>query len=332
MPQVFGGYHLLLVITCDQMNFTIAVPLRDQQTQTIAEALIYRVIYLFGPPRRIVCDEAAEFTLAIIQAILTMLNCRLKVISPYNNGSSKCERQIKMNGDIIVKHLWDKEQMWPLFATTAAYAMNTFASEALSGFSSFQLVFLWDPADLTSLSFPKIDTIPVNYREYYSLLLARAQMIGRLLLEWRTKQALEYEKKHRQYTNEEMFQDNQMTYLLALHSSVLQTDTTKFKQDFIGPLFVDTAIDKTHYRLKDATGLLLDGTYHMNRIKKGSMHTLQGIVDTFNGYQKALKNTLLNKLAIETPDNKIQEVTLKDGSKELNYPPGTIMDYVSINS
>ena len=256
MPQVFGGYHLLLVITCDQTNFTIAVPLRDRQTETIAEALIYRVIYLFGPPRWIVCDEAAEFTSAIIQAILTMLNCRLKVISPYNPGSSKCERQIKTISKIIVKHLWDKGQMWPLFATTAAYAMNAFASEALSSFSPFQLVFLRDPPDLTSLSFLKIDTIPVNYYEYYNLLLARAQMIGRLLLEWRTKQALEYEKKNRQYANEEMFQDGQMIYLLAPHSSALQTGTTKFKQDFIGPLFVDTAIDKTHYRLKDATGLV----------------------------------------------------------------------------
>ena len=223
-----------------------------------------------------------------------MLNCRLKVISQYNHGSSKCERQIKMISDIIVKHLWDKGQMWPLFAMTAAYAMNTFTSEALSGFSPFQLVFLQDPPDLTSLSFPKIDTILVNYHEYYSLLLARAQMIGRLLLEWRTKQVLEYEKKNRQYTNKEMFQDDQMIYLLAPHLSVLQTDTIKFKQDFTGPLFIHTALDKTHYRLKDATGLLLDGTYHMNRIKKGSARTPQGIVNTFDGYQKALKNTLLN--------------------------------------
>ena len=75
---------------------------------------------------------------------------------------------------------------------------------------------------------------------------------------------------------------------------------------------------------------LLDGMYHVNQIKKGSAHTLQGIVSTFDGYEKALKNTLLNKFAIETPDNKIQEVTLEDGSKELNYLPGTIMDYASI--
>ena len=167
-----------LIITCDQTNFTIAVFLRNRQTQTITEALIYRVIYLFGPPRWIVCDEAVEFTSAIVQAILTMLNCRLMVISPYNHGSSKCERQIKTISEIIVKHLWDKGQIWPLFTTTAAYAMNIFASKALRCFSSFQLVFLRDPPDLTSLSFPKIDTIPVNYHEYYNLLLAKAQMIG----------------------------------------------------------------------------------------------------------------------------------------------------------
>ena len=94
MPQAFGGYHLLLVITCDQTNFMIAVPLRDRTAQTIAEALIYRVIYLFRPPRQIISDEATEFTSAIIQVILCMLNCRLKVVSPYNHGSSKCERQI----------------------------------------------------------------------------------------------------------------------------------------------------------------------------------------------------------------------------------------------
>ena len=79
-----------------------------------------------------------------------------------------------------------------------------------------------------------------------------------------------------------------MVYLLAPHLSALQTDTTKFKEDFIGSLFIDTALDKTHYRLKDTTGLLLDGTYHVNQIKKGLACTPQGIVSTFDGYEKAI--------------------------------------------
>ena len=285
---------------------------------------------MFGPPRQIICDKTAEFTSHIIQAILHVLNCKLKVISPYNHGSSKVERQIKTISDIIVKHLWDKGQMWLLFMTTTAYAVNTFASEALNGFSPFQLVFVHNPPDLTSLSFPKIDTIPVAYREYYQLLLARAQMVGRLLLEWRTQQALEFENRNQQFTKEEIFEDNQIVYLLAPNSSALQMSTTKFQQDFIGPLFLDTTLDKMHYRLKDATSLLLDVTYHVNCIKKGSAHTLQGIANTFDDYGKALKNTLLNKSAVESPDNKFVDVTLKDGSKGLTYIPCTLMEYASI--
>ena len=102
IPRAFGGYQYLLVITCDHTNFTIITPLRSRDAQSVAEALIYQVIYLFGPPRQIICEE---FTSHIIQAILHKLNCKLKVISPYNHGSSKVERQIKNVSDIIVKHL-----------------------------------------------------------------------------------------------------------------------------------------------------------------------------------------------------------------------------------
>ena len=98
--------------------------------------------------------------------------------------------------------------------------------------------------------------IPVIYKEYYNLLLARAQMVGRLLLEWKTVQTLEFKNRNKQFTKEEIFEDHQMVYLLAPHSSTLQTNTMEFRQDFIGPLFIDTALDRTHYRLKDATRLL----------------------------------------------------------------------------
>ena len=141
MPMAFGRYKLLLVVMCDQTNFTIVTPLHNRDAQTVVEALIYRVIYFFGPPRQIICDEVMKFTSSIVKALLQMLNCRLKVISPYNQGSSKVEIQIKTISEIIVKHLWDKGQMWPLFTTTAAYAMNTFVSEALNNFHHYNWYF-----------------------------------------------------------------------------------------------------------------------------------------------------------------------------------------------
>ena len=59
-----------------------------------------------------------------------------------------------------------------------------------------------------------------------------------------------------------------LVYLLPPHASAVQMNTMKFKQDFIGPLFIDTTLDKTHYRLKDAIGLLLDSMYHVNHIRR----------------------------------------------------------------
>ena len=79
-----------------------------------------------------------------------------------------------------------------------------------------------------------------------------------------------------------------MVCLLAPHSSALQTSTMKFRQDFTGPLFIDTTLGKTHYRLKDATGLLLDGTYYVNHIKRSSACMPQGIGNMFDDYEKAL--------------------------------------------
>ena len=74
MPIAFGGYQYLLVITCDQTNFTIFTPLRSRDAQSVAEALIYRVIYFFSPPRQIICDKAAKFMSHKVQAILNMLD------------------------------------------------------------------------------------------------------------------------------------------------------------------------------------------------------------------------------------------------------------------
>ena len=54
-------------------------------------------------------------------------------------------------------------------------------------------------------------------------------MVGRLLLEWRTQQAVEFENRNRQFMKIEIFENDQMVYLLTPHSSALQTSTMKLR-------------------------------------------------------------------------------------------------------
>ena len=100
-------------------------------------------------------------------------------------------------------------------------------------------------------------------------------------LEWCTLQALELRDKNKMLTNVETFEPNDLVYLLAQYSSSLQSQAQKFRQDYIGPLAIDTKIDDTHYLLKDVTGRTLPGDYHINHIKRAKEVMPDGLADTY---------------------------------------------------
>ncbi len=83
----------------------MAIPIVERKAQIIAEALIHRLITIFGPPRTLIVDKDQGFTSDVVTATHTALQCDMKLISPFNHGSSKTERQIKTIGDMINKHL-----------------------------------------------------------------------------------------------------------------------------------------------------------------------------------------------------------------------------------
>ena len=149
-------YHeFLLIATCEKTNFVHAIPMQNRQTETIANALLHRVCCLTGPPTKLSIDQDSALTSVVIKEMLRSLECTMQIISPWNHGSLKAERQIQTIGNMINKHLTQKGASWPLYAAVSAYAMNTFVSTALQGLSPFELVFARKPRQLTSFELPK---------------------------------------------------------------------------------------------------------------------------------------------------------------------------------
>ena len=281
IPKGFLNYEHLLIATREKTNFVYAVPLQNKKTQTIADALIHRVFLLTGPPTKLSIDQDSALTSQVITEVLKSLECTMQIISLLNHGSSKAERQIQTIGNMISKHLTGKGSSWPLYAVISAYAMNTFASNALQGLSPFELVFAQKPCQLTSLEMPKLNTIKPEYREFFKLLMEKAKMYRDMDLEWHTLQALELRNKNRMLTNIETFAENDIVYLLAPHAPALQSNAQKFRQDYVGPLAIDTKIDDTHYLLKDITGCTLKGDYHINRLKTVGEITPEGVIKSY---------------------------------------------------
>ena len=256
--------------------------MQNKKTQTIADALIHRVFLLTGPPTKLSIDQDSALTSQVITEVLKSLECTMQIISPWNHGSSKAERQIQMIGNMISKHLTGKGSSWPLYTMISTYAMNTFASNALQGLSPFELVFARKPRQLTSLEMPKLNTIEPEYRVFFKLLMEKAKMYRDMDLEWWTLQALELHNKNRMLTNIDTFAENDIVYLLVPHASALQSNAQKFRQDYVGPLAIDTKIDDTHYLLKDITGRTLKGDYHINRLKRAGEITPEGVIKSYD--------------------------------------------------
>ena len=89
---------------------------------------------------------------------------------------------------MITKQLQGTSSTWPLYASVTAYAMNTFASKALQGFSPFELVFARKPHDLTSVQFKPLSKYAIPLREYVELLMKRAEFICKLQMNWKIEQ------------------------------------------------------------------------------------------------------------------------------------------------
>jgi hypothetical protein len=221
------------------------------------------------------------------------MGTELKTISPYNHGASKTEGSIKIIGNIIAKRLQNKGENWPIYVACSAFAMNTFASEALQGYSPYQLVFLRTPPNLLNISFSPFPTTNHAYKEYYEQLHDKLAHMKSLFLDFRTKQAQTRVAEATRYSTPRKYRIGDLVGLFAPHASALQTNTTKFRKDYVGPLAISAVYHDDSYSLRDITSNKdLPQKYPVIRLKPWAEFTHKGIARTHDELLSEAKRLL----------------------------------------
>ena len=279
MPDGFDNFRYIVLTTCEHTNFVFAVPTKERDAQMMLDALIHRIFTISGPSRFLSVDKDKALTGNVITTLLRSMNCTMQIISLWNHGSSKAEWQIQTIGNMITKHLIGKGNMWPLYASVAAYTMNTFASKALQGFTPFELVFARKPHDLSPIQFQPLAKYPIELRHYVELLLKRAEFIRVLQVDWRNEQNRDKRTHNEMFSNVQRFMKGDIVYAITLSATDLEPGTKKFRMDFIGPLAIAEVLDDTHYKLQLVTNTqdILPGIWLINRLKPGTEITLEGV-------------------------------------------------------
>ena len=116
----------------------------DQKSGTIANAIFFRIICVYGTPKAIICDEGPTFTSDLMKMYFHAMNIKAYYISPMNHGSNRAERYIRTLNDIVCRNLTGIGDKWPLFVLPSCWAMNTQVSK-VTGYSPYEMVYHVEP-------------------------------------------------------------------------------------------------------------------------------------------------------------------------------------------
>ena len=140
VPQDKHGKTLCLVVIDVFTGFIILRPLLNKEAETIARKL-FKIFYLFGPPKILQSDRGKEFINDILRAYLRIEGVEHRTITPYHpHADGKVENAIGSVKDILYKTLQGVYEHWPLFLPFVQCMYNHRISE-LTGSSPFSLMF-----------------------------------------------------------------------------------------------------------------------------------------------------------------------------------------------
>ena len=137
MPPFKDKFQFILVILCEVSNFT--VPMKTATAPEICDALMNSFIEYSGTPIRIVCDQDPAFMSHLTLWFLHSYGIHVTTASPTNHQSLMAEHDIKGLANILMKHLTDFGDNWPLYCKPAMLVYNLYATPNLDNLSPFEV-------------------------------------------------------------------------------------------------------------------------------------------------------------------------------------------------
>ena len=141
MPESTVGNKYLLVVTDYYTRFSVAVPIPNKTADTVASAILTKVILVYGPPRRLLTDNGGEFKNELLSAVCRTLQVHKIFTSPYHpQTDGVVERLNQTILHMMAVYVDGNHDKWDELVPFLMYAHNS-AITAATGISPFQALF-----------------------------------------------------------------------------------------------------------------------------------------------------------------------------------------------
>ena len=216
IPLSNQDFNYILFAICEISNYVIGIPIKKANVVTIAEDLLNRVVYHFGPPNTLIIDEDKTLSADVLMYVYNILNIRAQVISPLNHGSLGTKRYIRSISEMLCKHLKTTGEDWHLYVNTCCYAWNTYVSPS-TGYSPFELVYLHKPADLTQINYNPLQHLSRSLDDdYMKIMKKRFDVMKKVVLDKKTHdQSVQQIRQNRTFPRNKAFEVGDLVFLFA---------------------------------------------------------------------------------------------------------------------
>lgn len=140
-----SGYENVLVMTDVFSKFTVAIPTRDQQAETVARGLVEEWFYKFGVPGRIHSDQGRNFESRLVQQLCSLYQVGKSRTTAYHPaGNGQCERFNRTLHNLLRTLPTGRKRDWASCLSQVLFCYNTTPHQA-TGETPYYLMFGQEP-------------------------------------------------------------------------------------------------------------------------------------------------------------------------------------------
>jgi transposase InsO family protein len=174
LPSTYASNRVILTIIDLFTKYVVAVPLPDQQADTITRAFLHNWVLRFGPPLRVHTDQGANFLSNVFSNFCTVWRIgKSRTTSYHPQGNGACER---VNGTLVrmlVKLVHETSQQHCDNAVAhAVFAYNSCVHES-TGYTPFELMYGEPPRLVADI---RLGRVPTNNSVHSLALRQRIQL------------------------------------------------------------------------------------------------------------------------------------------------------------
>ena len=259
LPVTQGDSKYILTFQDDLTKYIVAIPIVQQDAETVARAFVERVVLIYGTPRIVQTDQGANFISEVFRNTCKILGIR-KIQStafhPESQGS--IERSHRVLAEYLRHYVTEDQTNWDQWIPFAAYVYNT-TEHSSTRFTPYELLFGRPSVLPSALKGPPEPQY--NYDSYVSELKGRLQTSHQ---QARENLIMSKGKSKERYDETARALELQVGDKVLLYDETVRRGRSrKLSSQWIGPYTV-TEVDKVNVTIAKGRKLT---KVHVNRLR-----------------------------------------------------------------